>query len=176
MSGVIHDAWGAVQRLIDHYETQALPSEAPSESMFYGYRPLPLSEFFVGMEVARQCLIERNRCWSGEERFLDVGCGIGAKMVLAQALGWQVEGVERWLPYAAVAQNVAPVYAGEATTFSHYDSFDLVYVYRLCVDLDDERRLVEMITSQMKSGALLFHAGGPDPVGLEHVGDLVWQV
>ena len=173
----MRDALSALYVLLGEYEDQELPSAEPSKSQFYEWFPLPLAEWGTSMELAQRTLIEERHYWSGDERFLDVGCGIGTKMRLAELMGWSASGLEYWEPYAQVARGHGlDVTVTEASGFEGYDTFDLVYIFRLCVELDDEAALTAHIASRMRLGALLFHAGGPDPDWLEHIGESVWRV
>lgn len=172
------DPWLATEKVLHHLaEVQGVPG--PKEERYYAWHPLPLQEWYAGMTLAQKYLIDRNRCWTGEESFLDVGSGYGIKLALAEALGWRPFGIERYQPYASVSTRLFPnidVQVVNAFEYESYDKFDLVYSYRLCIDLDDQRQLTSHIVSRMKPGALFFFAGGPDPVGLTRVGDSVWAV
>ncbi len=167
----------AIDGLLRRYESTLLPP-TPDESRLYGWEPLPLREFINGMDVARQHLIDRNKCWTGNERFLDAGSGIGTKLFLAQAFGWQVVGIERHVPYIEVSRRMFPelfVAGGDAFEYPDYSDFDLVYTYRLCVNDDEQRQLIAHIVQQMHKGALLFSARW-DPVGLAPLGSQVWVI
>jgi len=173
------DPWLATERLLDRLTTVHSPCSEPVEDRFFAWHALPLREWFAGMVAARNYLIDRNRCWTGSESFLDVGSGYGTKLALAAEMGWRVQGVERHGPYREVSRRLfpeIPVVVAEAASFGGYSGFDLVYSYRLCVDLEDQRRLTDHIVSEMAPGGLLFLAGGPDPVGLRHVTGQVWVV
>lgn len=85
--------------------------------------------------------------------------------------------MERHADYAAVARRLVP----EATvTFGHALSvdltpFDVVFFYRLMVDLDAQHELNAAIVERMRPGALFFCAGS-EPRGLVEVGSSVWRV
>lgn len=127
---------------------------------------LPLREFLAGMAAC-----------APPGSFLDLGCGIGTKLVLARMLGWDVTGVERHGDYAKVARRLVPeatITVGDAWT-AELGSFDIVYSYRLMVDLDAQHALNRSIAHRMRPGALYF-CPGSDPAGLEPVGPSVWRV
>ena len=169
--------FGVVDHLLNYYESLLLPP-APDESTFYAWEPLPMSEFLPGITRAREWLIERNKCWTGEESFLDVGAGIGTKLAVASLLGWTVEGCEHHVPYIELASRLfphVPITLGEAFDFDRYDEFDVVYSYRLCVDDDKQRELTQWIVQQMRSGSLFFSPCW-QPEGLRPLGAQVWAV
>ena len=173
----MRDLLTALNVVLGGLEEDLIPDERPGDTKFFDYHLLPVAEWGNSMEVARRALVDARRYWTGEERFLDVGCGIGSKLRLASAIGWKVSGIERWEPYANVARRAGfDVQTVEASDYLSYFDFDLVYMYRLCVDIEAEEELVRLIVDRMAPGTLLFHAGGPDPTYLDHVGEHVWWV
>jgi SAM-dependent methyltransferase len=176
---MVRDAQGALEHVINQYEYEFMLSKTPHPIIDrnHTYQPLSVAEFMNNMLLARGYLIATNNCWTGNETFLDVGCGIGGKLRLAEALGWNVCGVERWEPYAQHAIKAGfRVAVRDAALYETYDKFDVVYMYRPMIQEDDERDLTKHIVEQMKPGAILFHAGNPSPEGLHHIGEQLWLV
>ncbi len=110
-------------------------------------------------------------------KFLDVGCGPGTKMAIAEKLfGFYTFGIEidPGMAFEA-AKNLATTDAfveqGDALEMdaNYWKGFDVIWLYRPFRDADSERELETLITSSMKPGAIL--AGGswetdPGPQGL----------
>lgn len=169
---MIHDNLGALGGVIERLEGRWV-SPVKSDGRFYDWVPLPVAEFLAGLRVCSERLVDRHRHWPPEGfRFLDVGSGIGTKMVLASALGYAVTGVELRPEYAEASRELCPeaeVVCADAFEWSGYGTADVVYSYRPCLDLEDQAGLTKRIVAEMKPGALLFLAGGPDPEGLEVV-------
>jgi SAM-dependent methyltransferase len=97
--------------------------------------------------------------------FMDVGCGPGTKMKIAQDLfGLDVHGIEIDPDMRAVAEALFSgerrVYKeGDALNCSFYgNSYDLIWLYRPLRDKALEYKLEKKITDAMKPGAIL--AGG----------------
>lgn len=171
----MQDLFLAADTCIKELEAELLPAQ-PREGRFWAYHPLALREWGTGVELARDTLIAERHCWSGEETYFEVGCGIGTKMRLARAMGWLVHGIEIHEPCAALARRLSlDVVCADAFDWTDYDA-DLVYLFRLCVADDAEAALTKHVAAHMRRGALLFHVGGPEPEGLEHVGESVWRV
>jgi trans-aconitate methyltransferase len=97
------------------------------------------------------------------EQFLDVGCGPGTKMRLAQEIfGLYPVGVEIDAEMARKARESfgAAVYTGDALTnyTDIYSTVDIIWLYRPFKDAVKEDELERLIMHRMKPGAIL--AGG----------------
>jgi SAM-dependent methyltransferase len=171
VSVVEHDAILAVDQTVVALERLAAPLYPEDDDRFYGLEPLPLGQFFAGMEAVGQCM---------GRSFLDVGCGIGTKIHLARMLGWQnVAGIDRYALYVAKARRLCPwadIQVCDAATFARYDEFDVVYMYRPCIADDDERELEQLVTSRMRPGAVAFFAQGIAEGLGEPLAQDVWRV
>lgn len=168
-----------ITRLVEQVGLEAgvpvTPAPPTDDATFYAHYPLPVPEFAAGMAAC-------DAVFTGSPRsFVDLGCGFGGKLVIAHYLGWDATGVEINPEYVVVARRLAreaAIICADVTTFlTAFDltAFDVVYSYRLCVDLDAQRELNALIASRMRPGALYFCAGS-DPVGLEPAGLGVWRV
>lgn len=166
-----HDTIYATQALIERLEAHLTPNGPTHDPDWYGWIPLKHQTFMTGMLACRQTL------GHGHHRFLDVGSGIGTKLILAHELGYQAAGIERWQPYVDMSRRIAPfahVFHANAEDFEFYD-FDVVYYYGLAPDMDHDGQIKRHITDRMKPGALFFTARHPFPDWLEHVGGLIWR-
>lgn len=161
---VVHDPTLALDQTLTRLEAGWFTPHGDDTG--FDLHPLPMREFLAGMAAC------------GEPgRFIDLGCGVGTKLLVAHLLGWAVVGVERHADYADAARRLVPeatVVTGDVLDVS-LDGFDVVYSYRLMVDLDAQHELNRRIVARMRPGALFFCAGS-DPVGLEPVGLSVWRV
>ena len=164
---VRHDPALAVDQALQRLES--LLYEPHGDDTGFDLHSLPMHEFLMGMSVCGQ-----------PGRFMDLGCGIGTKMLVALMLGWEVEGVERHDDYAEVARRLLPdsfidTWDIWRNGMPNLTSFDVVYSYRLMTDLDDQHELNRRIVKRMRPGALYFCAGS-EPQGCDEVGHGVWRV
>lgn len=131
----------------------------PDASKFHAYDPLPWAIFLPLIEQGIEAA-------PPSRRFLDVGCGIGTKLLFMHYLGWQVAGIERHPPYAHAARLLVP--EAEVTPLDAFDveSFDadIVYAYRPCIADDLQERLEDHIIRRMPPGSVLLLPARPDPV------------
>ena len=120
------------------------------------WMPFQPAEFLA---IMFDVVAETNGPW-----FLDVGCGIGTKMKLAEEIyRLNVVGIEKDPVMAEQAASHWPetskVLCADALHFDGwYKDADIIWLYRPFRDAEHEVRLEKLITENMKSGAIL--AGG----------------
>jgi SAM-dependent methyltransferase len=114
------------------------------------------------------------------KHFLDIGCGPGTKMQIAQDLfGFEVHGIE---VDPAMAEEARKRFSGAGTVvtgdaldlqpaYHPLDVFDLIWLYRPFRDPAAEYKLEQQIIEAMKPGAIL--AGGMWDTDVSCLG---WQV
>jgi SAM-dependent methyltransferase len=123
----------------------------------------PLDSKLVRKElnfVARTCLATPE----GVKRFLDVGCGPGNVMLVAESFGFIPAGIEynpvlvQRAPFPRLdsyaADNGRGIYQQDAFMFKYYGEFDVVYLYCPVANHGLEVKLENIIESQLKKGAL----------------------
>jgi len=104
-------------------------------------------------------------------RFLDVGCGGGVKVLMAESLFERCEGIELDPGYAAAARRLLDVLApaagvreADALTFEGYGDYEVVYFYKPFRDAAPLMDLERRIAARARPGTLLiapypeFHA------------------
>jgi hypothetical protein len=97
---------------------------------------------------------------SGNQTFLDVGCGICTKCILAQQAGLAAHGIDRVSEYLAEAATLGiSVDLVLAEDFTGYDNYGLVYMNHplITINPDDNRQalLAASIHDQVASGSAL---------------------
>lgn len=104
--------------------------------------------------------------WRGRGRYLDVGCGSGGALGVAQALGWQVSGVEMDAAAAAKARRfTARLHVGDlqAAPFANGE-FDVISAYHVLEHVPDPVGAVRRMLGWLAPGGLLVvevpNAGG----------------
>jgi len=92
-------------------------------------------------------------------RFLDVGCGLGNKVWIAQAIGFDAYGLEINQKYAKIAAQCVGtnrILLQDGITFPHYGHYDVIYFYNPMPAHDLEAAIV----TNAKKGAIIYHAIG----------------
>jgi 2-polyprenyl-3-methyl-5-hydroxy-6-metoxy-1,4-benzoquinol methylase len=165
------DAVLAVQELVERLEAQFMP-RTPKDEDWFGWIPLRLDVFLSGL------LAVRDQLGFGRHRLLEVGSGIGSKLVLAHALGFEPVGIERYEPYVTVCRRLYPhvtVRVADAERFAGYGAYDVVYSNRVASSLDRQAAINQRIAARLAPGACLFAANCHPLEGLERVAEHVWR-
>ena len=104
--------------------------------------------------------------WRAAGRYLDVGCGSGSALGVAQALGWQVAGVEVDEAAAARARRFsAQIHVGDVLGAPFATgSFDVVTAYHVLEHVPDPVAVLRRMLEWLAPGGLLIvevpNAGG----------------
>lgn len=99
-------------------------------------------------------------------KFVDVGCGLGHKLLLARSYGLSTSGIEIRKPYAKKCRSLMKQFLGyfaknikvvntDAMKFDGYGDFDIVYFYCPIRNHEVELQLEEKIASEVKVGAVV---------------------
>jgi SAM-dependent methyltransferase len=98
----------------------------------------------------------KKRC-GPNARFLDVGCGLGGKVWIADALGFSSFGLEINPAYARIARECVGadrVFCSNALSFDDFSSYDVIYFYNPMPSAE----LETAILNAAKKGAIIYHA------------------
>jgi SAM-dependent methyltransferase len=169
-----HRLENATDNAIRGLESLVLP-DCSSDGLTFPWHACPVGIFVPALETAIHAVEDR-----GEPlHFLDVGCGIGTKMLLAGGLLLQTFGIEKRPEYAQIAARLGlKVQVADAMEWDHYSAFDIVYTYRLFLGAEDQMRFEDRLFRLVAPGAVLITVGGeqwPDLEGWETLGNFVWR-
>ncbi|MBL4927044.1 methyltransferase domain-containing protein [Fuscibacter oryzae] len=170
-----------LERLFEHLHL-ALSPTAPAliEDGRHGDIPLPMGRFLHLIRAAGRLLraMDRPEPWS----FLDVGCGLGLKLLAAQEMFDYLEGIEITPATARRAKTLLAtarrnraaaeatptpwltgnlplarthIHFGNALDFPDYGNFDVIYAYRPIANTAQRHLLEHRIVAQARPGALL---------------------
>lgn len=140
----------ALSMAVERLEAAWLPTELSKHPEFFDYQPTPMPTFVEDLEVAI-------RHASGS-RYLEVGCGIGTKMIIAQAAGLEVHGIESREQYVATARHLCPeatIEIADARHYGNYRAFDIVFCYRPLISEDGMERLERFLDAELDKNVVL---------------------
>jgi len=125
------------------------------EEDFYSFIPCDV-EGFLNVLVQTIDILGEDKT----KKFLDVGCGIGTKMLLASS-AFDVYGIEVRNKYIQVAKTLGmeQVFELNALDFCHYCDFDVIYFFTPIRNKELEKQLEIKIYTDAKDGAIIIPFG-----------------
>lgn len=142
---------GEIQRVLaEAFEDEHAYNLQGSDKIRLGWMPFQMADFIgIMSEVVRE---------TDGPVYLEVGSGIGTKMMVARYLfGLSVNGIEYNETLATIARQKrrGPVAVTDALTWEDsYVHADIIWMYRCFRDPVLQRQLEERIYSEAKSGAI----------------------
>ena len=146
------DSMEAMGYVIERLETAWIPPGFIPSPDLHVYEPMRADQFLDDLAVAIE--------FAPGKRYLEVGSGIGTKLLLAEQMGLEVHGIELRESYIAVSQYLcpnAPVELADARYYTGYGAFDIIHCYKPVTSFEALAELDEHIASHMKQGAILIH-------------------
>jgi uncharacterized UPF0146 family protein len=120
------------------------------DHQFHPNASFSLLKFITNLRLIR-------RRYKETPRFLDVGCGFGSKVWIAQMLGFDAYGVEINPKYAAVASECVGahrIFCQDAVCFTSYDKYEVIYFYNPMPTAELESAILKIA----KKGTVIYHA------------------
>ena len=91
-----------------------------------------------------------------ELTFLDVGCGTGTTIQIAENLGYKARGIEYNLLMKPIhEQKGIDVWYGDALNYIQYHEADVIYYYRPIYNDEIQKNLEHKIETEAKRGAFI---------------------
>jgi 2-polyprenyl-3-methyl-5-hydroxy-6-metoxy-1,4-benzoquinol methylase len=156
-----------VWRLIDMIKGLCNEMQDPhGKARNLDYYPfIPFSQPSLLVELFSQA---RKYLWAKgihKPKFLDVGCGPGTIVVLADTIGFNAYGIDYMGKYVKIAKaamreayfyetNRENIIKADALNFKRYDQFHVIYYYRPIADSKIMHELYKKIMKDMKIGSL----------------------
>jgi SAM-dependent methyltransferase len=176
---------GMLRRIIADFEKYLAADtnttmQARSKAGEYHFIPLDLNKFREQLERGRMAAMMNRGRSKDPLKFIDVGCGIGTKVLAAQSLSdydygtVHAYGIEKEARYVGVARGLLSaafdgeekakerIILGNALRYD-YGSFDIIYFYRPLCNPELQLKLEERILSTSKKGTIILANGAQSP-------------
>lgn len=131
---------------------QKVEQDETERSRYLPWMPFPLPVF---VSMLYEAVAE-----APGDRFLEIGCGPGSKLLVAQELfGLDVHGIERTAAYVAAAWELGlAAEVADAAGYPRYGDPDIIWFNRPFRDPDPEYKLECQVWADMKPGAVVMCA------------------
>ncbi len=159
-----------INRFIGFYTRQIQRKTKNDTSFEYPFVAMDTRQVYDEIRFTSYYLA-RNRGQAGvKHTFLDVGCGIGNILLIAEQFGFDVFGLEKDdLPSKIASQLIGEdrIIKADIRTYKEYDAYDVVYYF--CPLTDGQRKFEKYIEDRIAPGTILIanykrsHAIKDDP-------------
>jgi len=157
----------AISEIERFHEYQKDDERVNPKTSYYGYIPFGIYEYSYLVGRIRDIIVKREIPLS-QIKFLEVGCGIGVKMTVAQEIlgiyPEQLEGIEIDSNMVALSENFtrSKVHNIDAFDFKNYSNFNIIYYYVPIANRELECKLERLIEDNLKVGSFIIAIGKQD--------------
>ena len=149
--------FGVINRFIGYFTRQAVPHTGNDTSIEYPFVAMDTRQAYEQLRLARSYLQDRGLFRTGL-KCIDIGCGIGNILLLAELLEFDVFGIEKDPASLQIARNLVgerQVAEVDIWTFSGLADFDVLYYFRPFCEKTRQVRFERLVEQQCKPGAIL---------------------
>jgi len=108
--------------------------------------------------VARHLGADPDAPRAAQPRFLDIGCGIGNILLIAEQFGFDVHGIEKdEYPFGVAQRLIGEERISQADIWSYQGlaDFDVLYYFRPFSGREQQLRFEKLVEEKMRTGAIL---------------------
>ena len=148
---------GVINRFIGYYSREAQRETKNDTSSEYPFVAMDTRQVFEQIRIVHDHLDVDNsldKTWS----FLDVGCGIGNIMLIAEQYSFDAYGFEKdEYPFQLATKLIDQdhVWQADIWSFEDYGKFDVIYYFRPLPDAGPQTKFEKMIEDKLKVGGIL---------------------
>ena len=149
--------FGVINRFIGFFTRQAVPNSTNDTAREYPFVAMDTRQAYEQIRLARQHLQAR-RPHPHSLKFIDIGCGIGNILLLAELMEFEVFGIEKDTGSLAIARELvgeASVRQEDIWNYTKLDEFDVVYYFRPFCEKTQQLKFEQRIEDHLKPGAIL---------------------
>ncbi len=149
---------GVINRFIAYHGHRSLKTTQHRDGKAYPFVAMDTRQVFEQISFVHDYLKMEGEHMGGTFRFLDVGCGIGNILLVAEQYGFDVFGFEKDEASCRVAMELLgkkQVQLADAWKFDNYGDFDVIYFFRPLPEAGPQSKLERLIENSIKPGAIL---------------------
>lgn len=150
--------FGIINRYLGFHTLEAQRATINDTSREYPFVPMDTRQVFEQLSLVAAYLRHEKGREPADCSFLDIGCGIGNILVIAEQFEFDVFGFEKDEHPVKVAKRFIGedrVTQEDIWSYTGYGNFDVVYYFCPFSDGETQRRFEEMVEEKMRPGAIL---------------------
>lgn len=148
---------GVINRFIGYYSRQAQKETQNDTTREYPFVAMDTRQVFEQMAIVHKHL-EMDKNPRKICSFLDVGCGIGNIMLIAEQYSFEAYGFEKdEYPFQLATKliDTEHVWQKDIWEFEDYDKFDVIYYFRPLPDAGPQTKFELLVEDKIKEGGIL---------------------
>lgn len=149
--------FGIINRFIGYFTHTAVPNTTNDTTYEYPFVAMDTRQAYAQIKLARDHLGQPQPA-AEPLRFIDIGCGIGNILLIAEMMEFDVFGIEKDLASVATARALvgeAQVSCQDIWQFEQIDQFDIVYYFRPFCEKSYQLRFEKLVENRLRPGAIL---------------------
>lgn len=148
-----------INRFVGFYSRDAARETRNDTDCEYPFVAMDTRQIFAQLAFVSSFLgLDREEPPALPLRFLDVGCGIGNVLLIAEQFGFEVYGIEKdEYPFRVAAKLIGEERIAQADIWAYagYGEYEVVYYYRPFSGRTQQLRFEKLIENSMKTGSIL---------------------
>lgn len=149
--------FGVINRFIGYFTREAVPRTTNDTTTEYPFVAMDTRQAYEQIRIATKYLKAKQRD-SQSLSFLDIGCGIGNILLLAELMECTVCGIEKDEASYSIAKNLVgeeSVTREDIWQFERWADFDIVYYFRPFSEKNKQLKFEKLVEDKMQVGAIL---------------------
>lgn len=149
--------FGIINRYIGYFTRDSIKETKNDTTCEYPSVPMDTRQAYEQILLAKNTL-EDQQLWRPGLTFLDIGCGIGNIMLLAELLDFTIRGIEKdEYPFMIAKKLLGEEVVAQTDIwdFTGYAEFDVIYYFRPFSEKVLQTKFEAMIEDKLKVGGIL---------------------
>ena len=150
--------FGIINRFIGYFTRDSQRQSQNDPESEYSFVPMDTRQVYNQLQFVHGFLTGSRQGASEPLSFLDIGCGIGNVLLIAELMEFKVKGLEKdEYPFTIAAKLIGheQVVQQDIWEYDLYHTFDVIYYFRPFHEGNLQRRFERFIEDQLKSGGVL---------------------
>lgn len=148
--------FGIINRFIGYFTIESQKESCNDSAREYPFVPMDTRQMFRQIQVANNHLQAKGR--QGMRSFIDIGCGIGNVLLVAEQMGFDVYGIEKDPYPCQIARRLLGEEKVDQTDiwdYQNFADFDVIYYFRPFHDGPYQRKFEHLVEESLKKGGIL---------------------
>ena len=149
--------FGVINRFIGYFTRKAVPNTINDTNCEYPFVAMDTRQAYQQICTARDYFSSRGKDIS-ELSFIDIGCGIGNILLLAEMMEFQVSGIEKDTASLTTARELIGedlVSEVDIWQFDQLGNYDVIYYFRPFSKKELQVKFEHMVENELKPGGIL---------------------